>query len=81
LALLVGAGAGTGAVVFRYLIFGFTEVFTGREDYGYAGRVASPHFPGLGIFFVILVPVLGGWCMGRSWSGTRRRPGGTGCRR
>lgn len=64
LALLVGAGAGAGAVVFRYLIFGFTEVFTGRADYSDAGRVASPHFPGLGIFFVILVPVLGGLVYG-----------------
>lgn len=64
LALLVGAGAGAGAVVFRYLIFGFTEAFTGQADYSAAGRVASPHFPGLGIFFVILVPVLGGLVYG-----------------
>jgi chloride channel protein, CIC family len=60
LTLLVGAGAGRGAVAFRYLILGFTEAFTGRADYSDAGRVASPHFPGLGMFFVILVPVLGG---------------------
>jgi CIC family chloride channel protein len=67
LALLVGAGAGVGAVGFRYLILGVTEAFTGRADYSDAGRVASPHFPGLGMFFVIVVPVLGGgWCMGRS---------------
>ncbi len=64
LALLVGAGAGAGAVVFRYLIVWFTELFTGRADYSDAGRVASPHFPGLGIFFVVLVPVLGGLMYG-----------------
>jgi CIC family chloride channel protein len=64
LALLVGAGAGGGAVGFRYLILGFTEAFTGRVDYSDAGRVASPHFPGLGMFFVILVPVLGGLMYG-----------------
>ena len=64
LALLVGAGAGGGAVAFRYLILGFTEAFTGRADYSDAGRVASPHFPGLGMFFVILVPVLGGLMYG-----------------
>ncbi len=64
LALLVGAGAGAGAVLFRYLIFWFTELFTGRSDYSNAGHVASPHFPGLGVFFVILVPVIGGLIYG-----------------
>ena len=64
MALLVGAGAGVGAVAFRYLILWFTEVFTGRADYSDAGRVASPHFPGLGVFFVVLVPVLGGLVYG-----------------
>jgi CBS domain-containing protein len=60
LALLVGVGA----VVFRYLIVWFTELFTGRADYSDAGRVASPHFPGLGMFFVVVVPVLGGLVYG-----------------
>jgi CIC family chloride channel protein len=59
-ALLVGAGAGGGAVLFRYLILWFTELFTGRADYSNAGHVASPHFSGLGMFFVLLVPVIGG---------------------
>jgi CIC family chloride channel protein len=63
-ALMVGAGAGGGAVLFRYLIFWFTELFTGRADYSNAGRVASPHFPGLGVFFVVLVPVIGGLIYG-----------------
>lgn len=64
LALLVGAGAGAGAVGFRYLILWFTEAFTGRSDFSDAGRVASPHFPGLGVFFVIVVPVIGGLVYG-----------------
>ncbi|MGI8753529.1 MAG: chloride channel protein [Acidimicrobiales bacterium] len=64
LALLVGAGAGGGAVLFRYLIIWVTEAATGRSDYSNAGHVASPHFPGLGIYFVILVPVIGGLVYG-----------------
>jgi chloride channel protein, CIC family len=64
LALLVGAGAGGGAVLFRYLILWFTELFTGRSDFSGAGHVASPHFPGLGVFFVVLVPVIGGLIYG-----------------
>jgi CIC family chloride channel protein len=64
LALLVGAGAGGGAVAFRYLILWVTEAATGRSDYSNAGHVASPTFPGLGIYFVILVPVLGGLVYG-----------------
>ncbi len=64
LAVVTGAGAGGGAVGFRYLILGFTEVFTGRSDYSDAGHVASPHFPVLGIYFVLLVPVIGGLIYG-----------------
>lgn len=64
LALVVGAGAGGGAVLFRYLIFWFTELFTGRADYSNAGHAPSPHFPGLGVFFVVLVPVIGGLIYG-----------------
>lgn len=64
LGLVVGAGAGAGAVVFRYLIYGVTELATGRRDYSNVGHVPSPHFPGFGIFFVILVPVLGGLIYG-----------------
>jgi CIC family chloride channel protein len=64
LALLTGAGAGAGAVAFRYLIVGFTELFTGHSDYSGAGHAASPHFSGLGMFFVLLVPVIGGLVYG-----------------
>ena len=81
LALLVGAGAGAGAVGFRYLILGFTEAFTGRADYSDAGRVASPHFPGLGMFFVIVVPVLGGLVYGPIVDRFAKETRGHGCRR
>ncbi|HVS67109.1 MAG TPA: chloride channel protein [Mycobacteriales bacterium] len=64
LGVLVGAGAGAGAVLFRYLILWVTQLSTGRDDYSNAGHVASPHFPGLGIYFVLLVPVLGGLIYG-----------------
>jgi CIC family chloride channel protein len=64
LALIVGAGAGGGAVLFRYLILWVTELATGRRDYSNAGHVGSPHLPGLGIYFVLLVPVIGGLIYG-----------------
>lgn len=64
LALGVGAGAGLGAVAFRYLIEGFTYVFTGHSSYGVDGRVANPLVPGLGVWFVAFVPVVGGLLYG-----------------
>jgi len=64
LALAIGAGAGVGAVAFRYLILGFTLVFTGHRDYSAAGRAADPSLPGLGIWFVVLAPVVGGLLYG-----------------
>jgi len=64
LALLTGAGAGLGAVAFRYMILGFTELFTGHSQYGATGRTINPHLPGLGIWFVVAVPVVGGLIYG-----------------
>ncbi len=64
LALVVGVGAGLGAIAFRYLIEGFTYAFTGHDSYGAAGHVANPLVPGLGIWFVALVPILGGLLYG-----------------
>jgi CIC family chloride channel protein len=64
LSLLVGAGAGLGAVAFRYMILGFTYTFTGHRDYSAAGHATNPLLPGLGIWFVVLAPVIGGLIYG-----------------
>jgi chloride channel protein, CIC family len=63
-ALVVGAGAGLGAVGFRWLIYSVTWLATGREEFGQQGRVASPHLPWLGIWFLLLIPVVGGLLYG-----------------
>ncbi|HVC86074.1 MAG TPA: chloride channel protein [Gaiellaceae bacterium] len=64
LALVVGGGAGAGAVVFRYLILGFTYAFTGHRDYSATGRAAYGYFHGLGFWFVVFTPVVGGLLYG-----------------
>ncbi|HEY2637645.1 MAG TPA: chloride channel protein, partial [Solirubrobacteraceae bacterium] len=64
LALLVGAGAGLGAVVFREVIVGVTHLVTGFDDYSGTGGAASRHLPGLGRWFVVLAPVAGGLLYG-----------------
>jgi chloride channel protein, CIC family len=64
MALFVGGAAGLGAVVFRELIYAVTWMMTGHEEFGQQGRVASLHFPGLGIWFLLLVPILGGLLYG-----------------
>jgi CIC family chloride channel protein len=64
LALVIGAGAGLGAVVFRWLITTFTQVLSGHADYSAAGRAANPHVPFLGPWFVILAPVVAGLLYG-----------------
>lgn len=58
--LLVGAGAGLGAVGFRWLIELFTRVFSGHDDYSDAGHAANPYVPWLGPYFVLLAPVVAG---------------------
>lgn len=60
LALLIGVGTGLGAIVFRWLITEITRLFTGVADYSTAGHAASPHFPFLGLWFVLFVPVIAG---------------------
>jgi CIC family chloride channel protein len=64
LSLMVGAGAGLGAVAFRYMILGFTYAFTGHRDYSAVGHASNPTVPGLGVWFVVLTPVLGGLIYG-----------------
>jgi len=60
LSLVVGAGAGGGAVVFRWLIMRFTLVLSGHGDYSLAGHAANPNLPGLGRWFMLLAPVAAG---------------------
>ena len=64
LALLVGAGSGLGAVVFRYLIYFFTWAATGHSQFGQQGHVGSAHLPWLGLGFFVVIPVLGGLLYG-----------------
>jgi chloride channel protein, CIC family len=60
LALITGAGAGLGAIAFRYLILWFTLAFTGYSDYGGMSHAAHKLLPSLGPWFVVLAPVVAG---------------------
>jgi chloride channel protein, CIC family len=64
MALVVGAGAGLGAVVFRWLIFSFTWLATGYQQFGQQGHISSRHLEWLGIFFLLVIPVVGGLLYG-----------------
>lgn len=64
LAGLVGLGGGLGAVGFRYLIYLFTWLITGHVTFGQFGLTPSPHFPGLGIWFIVLAPIAAGLIYG-----------------
>lgn len=64
LALLVGVGAGLGAVAFRYMILGVTYLLSGHRDYSAAGHAGNPLVPGLGMWFVLIVPIVGGLIFG-----------------
>ena len=64
LAVLVGVGAGLGAVAFRYLVASFTWLATGYGQFGRQGRVPSTHLPWLGPAFFVAIPVLGGLLYG-----------------
>ena len=46
------------------LIRWFTILFTGHSDYSAAGHAINPNVPWLGIYFVILTPVVGGLIYG-----------------
>ncbi|HWC79535.1 MAG TPA: chloride channel protein [Pseudonocardiaceae bacterium] len=64
IALLVGIGAGFGAIVFRYLVYGFTWLATGHTEFGQQGWTSSAHLPWLGLGFFVVIPVLGGLLYG-----------------
>ncbi len=57
-------GAGLGAVAFRYLIYFFTWLATGHDEFGQQGYVRSAHLPWLGLGFYVVIPVLGGLIYG-----------------
>ncbi|MGN6125346.1 MAG: chloride channel protein, partial [Humibacter sp.] len=64
-AIVVGAGAGLAAVVFRWLVQTATLIFTGTTDYSATtGHPANPWVPWLGGAFVILAPAIGGLIYG-----------------
>ena len=63
-AVLVGVGSGLGAVVFRYLIYFFTWLATGHDQFGQAGYSGSTHLPWLGLGFFVVIPVVGGLIYG-----------------
>ncbi|MGI8507681.1 MAG: chloride channel protein [Solirubrobacteraceae bacterium] len=46
------------------MILGFTYLFTGHRDYSAVGHASNPQLPGLGIWFVVLAPVIGGLIYG-----------------
>lgn len=64
LAFAVGIGSGLGAIGFRYLIKGFTWVFSGHADPSALGHFTNPHLAFLGPFVVLVVPVIGGLLYG-----------------
>ena len=64
MALVVGAGAGLGAAGFRELIYFVTWLATGHDQFGQQGHAASLHLAFLGIWFVLVVPVVGGLLYG-----------------
>jgi CIC family chloride channel protein len=64
MALLVGAGAGVFAVLFRWLIKVFTLVLSGHADYAAVPGAAHPGLEGLGRWFLLGAPVVAGLAYG-----------------
>jgi CIC family chloride channel protein len=64
LAILVGLGAGAGAVLFRYLILAFTHAFSGYADYSSEGHAPYGYFHHVGFWFVVLAPIAAGLLYG-----------------
>lgn len=63
-AVVVGLGAGLGAVVFRELIFGVTRLVTGTNDYAATPGAPLPWWPEIGRWFLVAAPVVGGLLYG-----------------
>ena len=57
-------GAGLGAIAFRYMILGVTRLFTGIATTAPPGHTANPHLAGLGMWYVVLAPIVGGLIYG-----------------
>ena len=64
MALIVGAGAGLAAAGFRWLVFTFTWLATGHNEFGQQGHAASIHLPWLGFWFLLVIPAVGGLLYG-----------------
>ena len=64
LAMVIGAGAALFAVLFRWLIASFTWLFTGHADYAAVPGAGNPNLPWLGVWFVVLAPVVAGLLYG-----------------
>ncbi len=64
LAIVVGVGAGLGAIGFRYLIEWFTWAFVGHREVAVHSHPAPPWLPGIGRACLLIVPILGGLIYG-----------------
>lgn len=60
LAAATGLVTAYGALVFRWLIEVSTEFFAGYTEYPAQGRMPSEQWPELGIWFLVLAPVIAG---------------------
>jgi len=63
-AVVVGLGAGLGAVVFREAVVGVTRLLTGQEDYAATPGARLSWLPGVGTWFLVVLPVIGGLLYG-----------------
>lgn len=78
LALGVGVITGIVCVLFRYLIAGWTWVTTGYGVYDVHTGSPNAHFPQIGYWFIILVPIVSGLIYGpmiQKWAPSARGHG------
>jgi CIC family chloride channel protein len=62
--VVVGLGAGLGAIVFRFLIVGVTRLVTGQDDYAATPGAPWVWWPAVGTWFLVAAPVVGGLLYG-----------------